>query len=724
LLLNKPLYARKNYSSILKRSAFNLKFSEKGKKTPITFCFMTTLLPDQTHIDWNAPEIQETIKMMETSYPGGLVGYVNKAKTLLSKNNTNTNNNTQHEDQQPTRKRNLKNPAHQVNIDVSDVFNLKLLVEGNKIAGQQTVFVLVAGGLGERLGAKSLKLALPVFTCDQDTFEHSSSSTSKNYSKNNFLSFYLSWMIHLRQQQQSNPADENTLVRTPVIIMTSDDTHSRTQVLLEEFFQNTSKYCYSNNIDAKKFLDIHLLKQNGVPCVKDNNGTLATTEDGKAFLMKPHGHGDIHRLILSSGLLPNLLKSGFTHIAFLQDTNAGAPTTIPFSLAVMQNKNWTMSFTCVPRLPGEAIGALVDADREDDEKERVTFCVEYNVLDDLLKNEGMQNGDCATVPPENPTYSPFPGTINTLLLKLDAYSSTLTRTDGVIAEFINPKYADPKVKTVFKSPARLETLMQDICLELKSENDPIIIGACVFDRRTYFPVKNALMDGITKWKSQGIDPHNGSQGEAGIHLLRRLLWQNFVSKQSVESWPLRFCVPPPALQESFAASPHCDVIVEKTLPLSLFPIFLSEDNDKEGLAGIAKHFVSSSASENVKISRKSALVVKGNVVIKSLNLDGALVIDAGVSSQSSSSILVDLPVDFVLENAGWNVVCIDSTSAQQIVVDEPHQLRGFKFVEKETAMFKIKDGESGSFVLKLDEESKKPVLVPTTPINSVIRASL
>lgn len=57
-------------------------------------------------------------------------------------------------------------------------------------------------------------------------------------------------------------------------------------------------------------------------------------------------------------------------------------------------------------------------------------------------------------------YSVFPGNINSLVFSLPEYSKVLNETKGVIAEFINPKYTD-STKTAFKSPSRLECMMQD-----------------------------------------------------------------------------------------------------------------------------------------------------------------------------------------------------------------------------------------------------------------------
>lgn len=56
-------------------------------------------------------------------------------------------------------------------------------------------------------------------------------------------------------------------------------------------------------------------------------------------------------------------------------------------------------------------------------------------------------------------FSPFPGNINQLVIKVDSYARELERSGGIISEFVNPKYKDAS-KTTFKSSTRLECMMQ------------------------------------------------------------------------------------------------------------------------------------------------------------------------------------------------------------------------------------------------------------------------
>ena len=50
---------------------------------------------------------------------------------------------------------------------------------------------------------------------------------------------------------------------------------------------------------------------------------------------------------------------------FIQDTNAPALHTVPSILGVSRAKNWEMNSVCVPRKPGEAMGAITRLVKED-----------------------------------------------------------------------------------------------------------------------------------------------------------------------------------------------------------------------------------------------------------------------------------------------------------------------------------------------------------------------
>ena len=91
-------------------------------------------------------------------------------------------------------------------------------------------------------------------------------------------------------------------VKLPLAIMVSDDTAARTSALLK-----------ANAFFGMAADQITLLKQEKVPCLADNDARLALDpNDPFAILTKPHGHGDVHYLLHSSGTLAKWLQARAT----------------------------------------------------------------------------------------------------------------------------------------------------------------------------------------------------------------------------------------------------------------------------------------------------------------------------------------------------------------------------------------------------------------------------
>ncbi len=75
-------------------------------------------------------------------------------------------------------------------------------------------------------------------------------------------------------------------------------------------------------------------------------------------MTKPHGHGDVHNLLYDSGVAKKWKSLGKEWMVFIQDTNALAMKVIPSILGVSRKNNWLMNSVCVPRKPGEQMGAI------------------------------------------------------------------------------------------------------------------------------------------------------------------------------------------------------------------------------------------------------------------------------------------------------------------------------------------------------------------------------
>ena len=174
-------------------------------------------------------------------------------------------------------------------------------------------------------------------------------------------------------------------------------------------------------------------------------------------------------------------------MVFIQDTNALAMKALPSILGVSRENNWKMNSICVPRMPGESIGAIVKLVSETDSDKELVINVEYNQLDSLLRSKWNKDGDIKN----DKGISHFPGNTNTLVFKLPEYYENLRKTGGVIPEFVNPKYANEE-RTVFKSATRLECMMQDYPKLLSGKNE---IGFTMYDTWYCFsPAKNNIKD--------------------------------------------------------------------------------------------------------------------------------------------------------------------------------------------------------------------------------------
>ncbi|KAI4971464.1 hypothetical protein ZWY2020_002378 [Hordeum vulgare] len=140
---------------------------------------------------------------------------------------------------------------------------------------RNAAFVLVAGGLGERLGYKGIKVALPRET-----------TTGKC-----FLQHYIESILSL--QEASSKMEGECHTKIPFAIMTSDATNALTIKLLE-----------TNSYFGMEPSQVKILKQEKVACLADNDARLALDPNDKYKIQtKPHGHGDVHSLLYSSGSL-------------------------------------------------------------------------------------------------------------------------------------------------------------------------------------------------------------------------------------------------------------------------------------------------------------------------------------------------------------------------------------------------------------------------------------
>lgn len=296
---------------------------------------------------------------LDESYPGGLAAYLSKAKLLLKESAEGLNPFEDYEGMHPCNllyffdvfrsalpnfisNACLLNKTKQIPI-------IALIPEGESLSydGDGTMpfseaeqkgieamsgacFVLVAGGLGERLGYSGIKLSLETNLC-----------TNKSY-----LNVYIKYIQAMQYLARLKTGRDD--IRIPLAIMTSGDTDPLTRKLLKD----------NNNFGMDEDL-ITIVMQDKVAALKDGSAGLALDDDDRWEIQtKPHGHGDVHHLLYREGLVKKWEEEGKTHVIFLQDTNALVINSVVPTLGVSISKGFHMNSICIPRLAGEAAGAI------------------------------------------------------------------------------------------------------------------------------------------------------------------------------------------------------------------------------------------------------------------------------------------------------------------------------------------------------------------------------
>nr|TKW26220.1 hypothetical protein SEVIR_3G172800v2 [Setaria viridis] len=355
--------------------------------------------------------------------------------------------------------------------------------------------------------------------------------------------------------------------------------------------------------------------------------------DGFTPSTKPPGHGDVHSLLYSSGLLEQWKSEGRKWVLFFQDTNGLLFNAIPSALGVSATKGYNVNSLAVPRKAKEAIGGITKLTHVDGRT--MVINVEYNQFDPLLRAAGHPDGDanCET------GYSPYPGNINQLILKLGPYIEELKKTHGAISEFVNRKYTN-STKTAFKSSTRVECMMQDYPKTLPPSAK---VGFTVMDTwLAYAPAKNNLED-AAKF-TIGNPYHSATSGEMAIYRVNSLILRkagaqiadpviDIFNGQEVEIWP------------RITWSPRWGLTFKDV---------------KEKVRG------------NSSISQRSALVINGrNIFLEGLSLDGTLIVNVVDEAE--------VKVTGHVHNKDRTIQDVDYKDTSE---KEEIRIRGFKFEKR------------------------------------------
>jgi len=493
-------------------------------------------------------KLMEQIERFDKSYPGGVKSYIEKARLLLKDSLLAINPFDGWTPRVPKGERlkfGSKQFAYLESVGVEELGS--------------TGFVMVAGGLGERLGYNGIKIALPMEITTETCF----------------LEYYIRNILAFQRDAQFR-TNRRTIL--PLAIMTSGDTHEQTVELLK----------LHKNFGMEDG-QITLMQQELVPAMTDSNATFSL-KSPYVLEMKPHGHGDVHMLMEQNDVARRWMKDlGIKWILFFQDTNGMVFHGLPAALGVSKKSQFAMNSITVPRKPGQAIGGiatLINGER------MMTVNVEYNQLGPLLKSTGDKKGDIA----DSSGFSPYPGNCNVFILEISTYCNILESSRGLMPEFVNPKFKGND-KTVFKKPTRLECMMQDFPKLLGSD---ISVGMTQGERFYCLePVKNNIRDAVVKQQKTG-SAESAASGEFAVYETNRI----YLKHAGVKF-------------ESDQKEEYSGIIVAYNARVVFFPAFATTLKQvKDRIRG------------NVTITRRSTLVLDGDIDIDNLALDGALLVKA------------------------------------------------------------------------------------------------
>lgn len=522
----------------------------------------------QSHLfaGWAAPGTDDEKKhslltqcaALNQQYPNGLAAYVKNAKKLLADAATGVN---PYDGYAP------EVPAGTA-LSTTDAEKRTAFQEAEDEGAREmgaSAFVLVAGGLGERLGYNGIKIELP----------------TELVTETSFIAQYCQFLLAYQSRARAAANDDTIVV--PLAIMTSGDTNAATVALLA-----------ANNNFGMAESQITIVKQELVPSLSDNDAHFVLTAAGDAIECKPHGHGDVHFLLHQAGLPQRWADAGKKWLVFFQDTNAHVFRGLPAAIAVSARHEFVVNSITVPRRPGEAVGAICKLKHA--QKGDLTINVEYNQLEALMTTAPPEQAD---VPDAN-GFAPYPGNINALIFNVPAYAAVLAATSGAIPEFVNPKYADGST-TKFKKPTRLECMMQEYPKLLAPDAK---VGFTQLERWTSFSaVKNNVIDAAVKYKKTKF-AESASAGEAALYWGHRNILAMAGVDVDVDGTMVEYCGIPTACGAKVVLTPAFGVTQRE----------------------IHAHFTS---PRNVHVSSTSTLLLDGaGITIESLTLDGALLITA------------------------------------------------------------------------------------------------
>lgn len=575
--------------------------------------------------------LKSQLEILNGQYHGGLAAYILSALKLLKNSRDGVN---PYEGWKPS-----------VPSGARLAFDTKAFEEaeasGMKMVGE-TGFILVAGGLGERLGYSGIKIELPM-DAESDVC---------------YLEHYVQCILAFQERARKSTGNQSLIV--PLCIMTSGDTDAQTRSLITRL-RAESPY-FKQLVFNDETQQISIVKQEKVPALNNNDAKFVLGKDGSSIITKPHGHGDIHALLHSSGTAKHWHDNlNIKWICFIQDTNGLVFKSIPAALGISAKEQFVVNSLTVPRRPGEPVGGICEMVHESSGK-KMTINVEYNQLDPLLRATTSPEGDVPD-PNSKEGHSPYPGNINVLVFNLPSYVKVLERTNGMVPEFVNPKYKDD-AKTIFKKPTRLECMMQEYP-KLLQEGDGKVGFTQIERWLSFSAVKNNTKDALGKFNKTGF-PESASAGDQDITQMHR----KYLVKAGVEFLN--------------ASNPtDKDAIIPSTsLPVStsaarviLYPSFGCTS------AEVCSRFAN---AKSVSIDDNASLLLEGDITfegVTELKKNSKLEIRV---APGHSLVVKDLSVS----NGGSVLEYLSEEELNDQTVPEVQRMRGYRVKENAKACFK------------------------------------
>jgi UDP-sugar pyrophosphorylase len=138
--------------------------------------------------------------------------------------------------------------------------------------------------------------------------------------------------------------------KIPLCVITSED---QKENLLKIFEKNK----YFGLLETQVTI---LTEPQRMPAFIDSSGKFAIDpRDPYKLLLVPHGNGDVHKLLHTSGVADKWYERGTKWISVIADTNALAYHTIPLALGVSIKHDLIMNTTAIPRKANEETGAIM-----------------------------------------------------------------------------------------------------------------------------------------------------------------------------------------------------------------------------------------------------------------------------------------------------------------------------------------------------------------------------